>query len=415
MAESESIEKLYRLTVELGTTLDLEREVEIFLNWLARELRPRFAALYVTDDPKSKLEPLGGVNLERVSLPDVPLGEDFWRVLMEANPELAEREGPRYSVPLVLEGQLLGVLVVISGLRSEEWPRERKLATAAAGYLAPILRNIWRYQSLEEQVRVRTDDLVRSERKYRHLSQRLRLLREVDRAILEGKNLDEIAELVLDRMRRLLPQVGGAVARLNADTGDGDVLAARGLEDAFVYRGLGVSLRDLPGLLENLRRGRSFLAETWTVDRTGEEWELARALAEMTPRWVLVTPIRSGDQLYGALFLVARAEEEFEEVIRDIAREFSESLAVAVREMTLREEIRSYQEALEEKVRRRTAELQKLVDLMAGREIRMAELKEVIRVLRKQLMDAGLEPAAGDPLSEPEEPGSYPSTSPGTT
>ncbi|MBU0492254.1 MAG: hypothetical protein KKB13_10445 [Chloroflexi bacterium] len=47
----------------------------------------------------------------------------------------------------------------------------------------------------------------------------------------------------------------------------------------------------------------------------------------------------------------------------------------------------------------RTAELRMLVDSMAGREVRMAELKEVIHQLRAQLEDAGLTPAADDSLA----------------
>ena len=39
-----------------------------------------------------------------------------------------------------------------------------------------------------------------------------------------------------------------------------------------------------------------------------------------------------------------------------------------------------------------------MVNLMAGREIRMAELKDVIRQLRAQLEEAGMTPVADDPL-----------------
>ena len=53
---------------------------------------------------------------------------------------------------------------------------------------------------------------------------------------------------------------------------------------------------------------------------------------------------------------------------------------------------------LELRVEERTEELQKMLNLMAGREVRMAELKNVIRKLRKQLLDAGMIPIADDPL-----------------
>ncbi len=52
----------------------------------------------------------------------------------------------------------------------------------------------------------------------------------------------------------------------------------------------------------------------------------------------------------------------------------------------------------EEEIKKRSAELKQLVDLMAGREIRMAELKEVIRQLRAQLVQAGMTAVADDPL-----------------
>ena len=52
----------------------------------------------------------------------------------------------------------------------------------------------------------------------------------------------------------------------------------------------------------------------------------------------------------------------------------------------------------QKEVEKRAAELRKMVNLMAGREVRMAELKKVIRELRAQLEAAGLTPAADDPL-----------------
>ncbi|MBT3390484.1 MAG: PAS domain-containing protein [Chloroflexi bacterium] len=56
---------------------------------------------------------------------------------------------------------------------------------------------------------------------------------------------------------------------------------------------------------------------------------------------------------------------------------------------------------LEDRVARRTNDLQTLVNAMAGREVRMADLKKVIRKLRAQLKAAGIEPVANDPYLEP--------------
>ena len=60
------------------------------------------------------------------------------------------------------------------------------------------------------------------------------------------------------------------------------------------------------------------------------------------------------------------------------------------------EELANYRADLEEKVDERTEDLRTIVNAMAGREVRMAELKEVIATLREQLEQAGIQPASDD-------------------
>jgi len=60
--------------------------------------------------------------------------------------------------------------------------------------------------------------------------------------------------------------------------------------------------------------------------------------------------------------------------------------------------LHDHAEELEKRVRQRTDELQRTVNLMAGRELRIAELRETIKTLRSQLQRAGLVPVANDPL-----------------
>jgi len=76
----------------------------------------------------------------------------------------------------------------------------------------------------------------------------------------------------------------------------------------------------------------------------------------------------------------------------------------AIRDITerkqMQDELEQHREHLEEMVQKRTAELQSIVNSMAGREVRMAELKETIQKLRTQLEEAGQTPVADDPLKE---------------
>ena len=61
-------------------------------------------------------------------------------------------------------------------------------------------------------------------------------------------------------------------------------------------------------------------------------------------------------------------------------------------------ELNLHKSHLEEEIKKRTKEMQRIINLMAGRETRMAELKNAIKILRRQLKELGHEPAADDPL-----------------
>ncbi len=105
--------------------------------------------------------------------------------------------------------------------------------------------------------------------------------------------------------------------------------------------------------------------------------------------------IRQNQGLIQAQLELQRLNEQLEERVK-------ERTAALRAEITERkrvdEELREHRERLEELVRERTAELRKMVNFMAGREVRMADLKDVIRKLRAQLEEEGLTPVADDPL-----------------
>ncbi len=103
--------------------------------------------------------------------------------------------------------------------------------------------------------------------------------------------------------------------------------------------------------------------------------------------------------------LTERLEQKVQERTRELAitnqqlHRINDELARQIAERKqVEEELRKHRDHLEELVAERTAEQRKIINTMAGREIRMAGLKEVIKKLRTQLQEAGLTPVAGDPL-----------------
>jgi len=109
-------------------------------------------------------------------------------------------------------------------------------------------------------------------------------------------------------------------------------------------------------------------------------------------------PLHSRGEVIGVVGIASATERDFRE-----QSSFLETLAAEVstgaQNARLYEQVRHDAAEMEQRVRERTAELQRFVDLMAGREVRMAELKDVIRQLRAQLHAAGLTPVADDPLA----------------
>jgi response regulator RpfG family c-di-GMP phosphodiesterase len=109
----------------------------------------------------------------------------------------------------------------------------------------------------------------------------------------------------------------------------------------------------------------------------------------ITPE-ILIGKVRAFLDLYNHKLLLQEAHDELEQRVEERTNELFKA----------NKELEQHRKDLEKTVRKRTAELQKMVNLMAGREMRMAELKKVIRKLREQLESSGLTPVVNDPLKE---------------
>lgn len=117
-------------------------------------------------------------------------------------------------------------------------------------------------------------------------------------------------------------------------------------------------------------------------------------------RSALYVPMVVRGQVTGLLEVQSYRDDAYREEDVALMRPVANLVGLAVENGRLFAEVQARARDLEERVRERTAELRLLVDAMAGREVRMAELKAVIRELRAQLEAAGLEPVANDPLAE---------------
>ena len=112
----------------------------------------------------------------------------------------------------------------------------------------------------------------------------------------------------------------------------------------------------------------------------------------------LGVPLVFQDTFIGYITLDSRRQSAFGSSEAKLANLFASQAAQAIQNARLYEQVTQYAETLETRIEERTAELTKMVEHMTGREIRMVELKLVIKELRQQLLEHGIKPAAEDPL-----------------
>ncbi len=126
---------------------------------------------------------------------------------------------------------------------------------------------------------------------------------------------------------------------------------------------------------------------------------------EESTKSLLCVPIKIEGQTIGVMQVQSYRLDAYTQEDIDMLAGLANVATVAIRNARLLEslqqsnqELAEHHDHLEELVAERTSELRTMVNLMAGREVRMAELKGAIRRLRAQLEEAGLEPVADDPL-----------------
>jgi PAS domain S-box-containing protein len=112
----------------------------------------------------------------------------------------------------------------------------------------------------------------------------------------------------------------------------------------------------------------------------------------------LGVPLIIQDDFIGYITLDSHRISAFGSEEAKLANIFATQAAQAINNARLYEKLSHHADSLESQIQDRTMELQKMVDHMTGREIRMAELKDVITQLKAQLEDHNIEPAADDPL-----------------
>jgi|GEM_PF-406860 len=214
-----------------------------------------------------------------------------------------------------------------------------------------------------------------AEQALRRYSQRLKLLRQIDRAILSARSVQEIAAAALTRFQELVPCQRMSVAIVEAGGITARLVSVLSSEDAHLRPGtLGVGSQvalDAFGDPDDLRQGRPYSIANLAH---AESTPARAALEAQGIRSLVCVPLLANGALIGTLNLGSTQVAAFSAEHVEIAQDVADSLAVAIRHAHLNQQVANHAADLEQRVADRTLELSEA-------NLRLRESEERLRAL----------------------------------
>ena len=268
--------------------------------------------------------------------------------------------GSMLDVPLRRGGKVIGVVCCEHVGDPRTWSAEEQ---SFAGSLADLVT-----------LAIETDRRLR-------YTQRLQILRQTDRAILSAGSANEIAEVALAAFHELVPCKRLSVAIFDDAAGGATLIGVVSAEPTALGSGSKIASGAF-GSMEDLRLGTPYLIP----DIAQRNPSGARTALEMDGiRSIASIPLRALGRLVGTLNLGYEEVRGFTEEHIEIAQEVADSLAVAIHQARLNQQIQNHAEALEQRVAARTAELreseERLRSLYDNTPVMMHSLDENGRIL----------------------------------
>ncbi len=237
------------------------------------------------------------------------------------------------AAPLRVAGKVTGVLSVGSLTPRTFTDREISLLQTFADQAATAINNAQTQEALARQ------------------AERLRILHEIDRALIAEQAPVAIAEAVVFPLRDLLGVPRVIVNLFDLAAGEVEWLAAAGRHRRHLGPGVRYPLR-LAGNLEALRRGEPQMLDVRSLLPSPD----AEALLAAGLNVYMVVPMIAGGELIGSVSVCDEAGPFAAEVV-GIAREVATQLAIAIAQARLHERVTRQAMELERRVEERTREL----------------------------------------------------------
>ena len=241
------------------------------------------------------------------------------------------------AVPLRVAGQVIGVLSAGSATPRTFNETEVTLMVTFADQAAIVINNCLARDALAKQ------------------TERLRILHEIDRALIAEMAPVAIAEAVLVRLRDLLGVPRAIVNLFDFEAGEIEWLAAVGRRRMHLGPGVRYPMR-LAGDVEALRRGEPQVIDVRMLPPSPE----TEALLASGVLVYMMVPMIVGGELIGSVSF-GGDQANFPEEQVSIAREAATQLAIAIAQARLHERVERQAAELDQRVKNRTRELEAAV------------------------------------------------------
>jgi len=224
-------------------------------------------------------------------------------------------------------------------------------------------------------------------------------LHDAGRAVSSVLSVDQLLRKIVDAVSRVLdvrlcavwvvegkpgrPLTGGGASRLRLGAGRGHGPQRRGPLSAD-------ELAELAGPLESIAREVAIARATLRVDRVADDPRRRdAAVAAGITGSLVATPFERKGQVVGVIVIGrSRDARAFSEADANLLATFADQAATAIENARLYEEVRAFNEELEQKVRLRTAELESMNQEL-GRALRELRDTQAQLVLSERLAGLG--------------------------
>jgi len=201
----------------------------------------------------------------------------------------------------------------------------------------------------------------RAEEALRQYTERLRILHEIDRAILEARSPEATAYAALDGLRELVPCQRATITLYDLDANEAIVFATRLNGETRLPRGTRVPVSR--HTIDMMWQGK---VEVFEDLQALADLSIAhRTLLQEGMRSHVHGPLMVRGELIGSFTLSAAEPGGFPPEQIEIAREVADQLAIALQQSYLYEQVQRHAQELEQRVADRTRELSALYEVAA--------------------------------------------------